>query len=184
MRELLAAVIALAALAGCTKTAEWQEEVPLNTGETVWVTRTVEFERYGDNPLALGWSDLRSREEVLQFDWRGTRYRIQPPRPPLVLFIDPVAGQPALVLPQLWHNCRRPHFEQWQAGPGGWTPRPLSPAAVGLPKNLMRDRPARVEQIRSTYPAALIRELDAPSSRHFRDSVDPDYLPPACAPRR
>ena len=42
-KPLLMALVALAALqlSGCSRTVEWEEEVPLNTGETIWVHRSM-----------------------------------------------------------------------------------------------------------------------------------------------
>ena len=39
--KLILIGLAMTALTACSKTVEWEEEVPLNTGETIVVKRTV-----------------------------------------------------------------------------------------------------------------------------------------------
>ena len=50
---LLSAIL----LGACSKTVQWEEEVPLNTGEVIWVKRTDTFTRRSEpgNPLQMGW---------------------------------------------------------------------------------------------------------------------------------
>ena len=57
----LIAVLALGwVLAGCTRTVHWEEEVLLNTGETIWVKRsgTYTYRSASGNPLDLGISQI------------------------------------------------------------------------------------------------------------------------------
>ena len=50
----LALAIACAVLmTGCSKRVEWREEVPLNTGQTIWVQRSALYERVLTGPLTL-----------------------------------------------------------------------------------------------------------------------------------
>ena len=53
IQRLVLAAFAVLQLAGCSKTVQWEEEVPLNTGETIWVQRTVKYTYRGGagNPL-------------------------------------------------------------------------------------------------------------------------------------
>lgn len=46
-----------ALLSACSKTVQWEEEVPLNTGETIWVKRTVVYSAQGGagNPLDMAY---------------------------------------------------------------------------------------------------------------------------------
>jgi hypothetical protein len=49
-------VVAVFLLSACSKTVTWEEEVPLNTGEVIWVERVDSYERVlVDHGLSLGW---------------------------------------------------------------------------------------------------------------------------------
>jgi hypothetical protein len=55
--QILLVVVGALQLAACSKTVQWEEEVPLNTGEVIWVKRTDTFIRRSEpgNPLQMGW---------------------------------------------------------------------------------------------------------------------------------
>ncbi len=54
--QILLAVVGALQLTACSKTVQWEEEVPLNTGETIWVKRTVVYSLQGEsgNPMDIG----------------------------------------------------------------------------------------------------------------------------------
>jgi hypothetical protein len=41
----LCMLLPLVAITACSKTVQWEEEVPLNTGETIWVKRSDTYVR-------------------------------------------------------------------------------------------------------------------------------------------
>ena len=55
--QILLIVIAATQLAACSKTVQWEEEVPLNTGETIWVEKTLNYTIKGGagNPLDMAY---------------------------------------------------------------------------------------------------------------------------------
>jgi hypothetical protein len=77
LRFLLAAfaVIAVLPLAACSKTVQWGEAVPLNTGETNWVTREVTYSLKGDGDNPLDMAYRSDWIEEITFDWKGKKYR-------------------------------------------------------------------------------------------------------------
>ena len=70
----LAAVLTLQ-LTACAKTVHWEEEVPLNTGETIWVKRMVNYSIQGGagNPFDMAYRP--DWPEVIEFKWNGKTYR-------------------------------------------------------------------------------------------------------------
>ena len=73
----LIAGLCMSLLTACSKTVTWEEEVPLNTGEVIWVERSVDYSIQGDagNPMDLA---LRpGKEQTLAFEWKGMKYRYQ-----------------------------------------------------------------------------------------------------------
>jgi hypothetical protein len=52
---LLSSLLGLLQLTACSKTVQWEEEVPLNTGEVIWVKRevTYKYKGAGGNPLDM-----------------------------------------------------------------------------------------------------------------------------------
>ena len=68
---------AACALSGCSKTVQWEEEVPLNTGETIWVVRTVTYSYQGDagNPLDMAYRP--DDTEIIEFAWDEKAYRYE-----------------------------------------------------------------------------------------------------------
>ena len=78
MKQILRMVLILIAalhLAACSKTVQWEEEVPLNTGDVIWVKRTVtyKFKGSGDNPLDMSYQPDWTEE--IAFEWQGKKYR-------------------------------------------------------------------------------------------------------------
>jgi hypothetical protein len=56
IRNGLLISVAVFLLSSCSKTVKWEEEVPLNTGEVIWVERVDSYERVlVDHGLSLGW---------------------------------------------------------------------------------------------------------------------------------
>jgi hypothetical protein len=73
----LIAGLCMSLLTACSKTVTWEEEVPLNTGEVIWVERSVDYSIQGDagNPMDLAWRPRK--EQTLEFEWKGKRYRYE-----------------------------------------------------------------------------------------------------------
>ena len=74
--QVLLVMIAATQLTACSKTVQWEEEVPLNTGETIWVKRADTYKRESGyaNPLKLVWG-ITNR--AYEFFWHGQKYSYQ-----------------------------------------------------------------------------------------------------------
>ena len=149
LKILLTAGAALQ-ITACSKTVQWEEEVPLNTGETIWVKRSVVYSLQGEggNPMNIGYR--QDYAETLTFDWGGKRYVYKGNADLMVLAISP-QKQPVLVAPaanKRWdwnHNyyCTTPHYVQFVPDMNGreWTwPPEIEPWLYGVPRNLMGQR--------------------------------------------
>ncbi|MGH8858024.1 MAG: hypothetical protein ACREXG_08345, partial [Polaromonas sp.] len=134
-------------LSACSKTVTWEEEVPLNTGEMIWVKRTAVYTKQGGagNPLDVAY---RLAEHKMEFQWAGKEYTFQQGGV-MVLAISPT-GQPVLVGQAdagAWdavHNykCTFPFYVQFVPDVSGktWTwPAHIEPWLYNLPTNLFRD---------------------------------------------
>ena len=148
--RIVVAIAAALGLTACSKTVQWEEEVPLNTGEIIWVKRTVGYSLKGEggNPMNIGYG--RDYTETLSFEWGGKKYVYKGDADLMVLAISP-RNQPVLVAPAAnkgwdWnHNyhCATPHYVQFLPDTSGreWTwPPEIESWLYGLPSNLMRQR--------------------------------------------
>ncbi len=70
------AVLAATQLTACSKTVQWEEEVPLNTGEVIWVKRSDTYEKVSAyaNPLERVWG---IKKRALKFTRHGQNYEFQ-----------------------------------------------------------------------------------------------------------
>ena len=153
-------LVLASALAGCSKTVSWQEEVTLNTGETIWVKRTVGYvlKGGGDNPLDIAYrADWKER---LEFTWREGKYVYQGEALVFVLAISP-RNQPTLVArasDKNWevrnmYQCTKPSYVQMTPGIDGRTwswPPAIESWLYGLPANLMLNR-GKPEEMKKRY---------------------------------
>jgi len=72
-RALAIGALALV-LTACSRTVTWEEEVPLNTGETIWIERTMPWAMRGGlgNPFDIA---LRpTYEQTIRFTYAGRQY--------------------------------------------------------------------------------------------------------------
>lgn len=159
-RILLAVVTALGVLnfAACTRTVHWNEEVLLNTGETIWISKEVRYSIKGQpgNPADLGY--LPDSLETTSFKYGGRSYTYTGDAGIMVLAISPKAVPVLLAHPGDggWHEqndypiCAKPYYVQLVPDSTGqhWAwPSQIEPWTYDLPANLMRqrDHPSRVE---------------------------------------
>lgn len=145
--QLLLAGVAATQLAACSKTVQWEEEVPLNTGEVIVVKRsgTYTYKSRPGNPLDLGYGpDWKS---TIEFTYKGKKYSHTSEASPIVLAISP-AGQPNLVAQANqagWGNknnysCDAPYYVQFRPSENGrkWTwPNKIDTWLYNLPTNLV-----------------------------------------------
>lgn len=187
---LLKMVMTLLLLALATsaqsRTVRWQEEVPLNTGETITVQRELVYTLRGGwaNPMDI--ERRPQRIQTIKFQWSGKQYRYEGDAAIMLLAISP-AGLPVLVAragDYAWHRvhryeCTVPFYVQLVPDPTGqawyWPPS-VEQWLHGLPANLLLSRP-HPSEFKSWYSAedraALDRRITArtPSRR----LVDPKH---------
>lgn len=147
----LGVALGASAMSGCSSQIEWKEEVPLNTGDTIWVTRTARYERVLTGPLALelGWEIM---SESLAFNWKDRSYQFSDVVPPDYLLIDPQARTPVLITSLAhWqfkkrYGCRVPFYVEYRPTGDGWAPQSkIDETFYGMKGNLMRWRPLEPE---------------------------------------
>lgn len=139
-------------ISACSKTVHWEEEVPLNTGETIWVKRyvTYKLQGAGGNPLDIAYRP--DWTETLEFTWQGRKYMHRGQAMIDVLAISPLTKRPVLVAwaaNKDWHfrnnyRCTSPFHVQFMPDSSGqvWTwPSAIEPWLYGLPYNMMRHKP-------------------------------------------
>ena len=147
---LLVLVLLTVLCTGCAKTVKWEEEVLLNTGETIWVSKKVRYSIKGQpgNPLDLGY--LPDQAEVLSFHYRGKSYLYEGNARIQLLAISP-DYTPTLVLrpsSNEWYyensyKCVTPYYAQLIPDSSGqmWTwPDRIEPWIYNLPTNLLLER--------------------------------------------
>jgi hypothetical protein len=146
---LLAALL----FSGCAKTVTWEEEVPLNTGEVIWVKRIVTYKLEGasGNPLDIAYRP--DWKETLEFMWDGKAYSYTGDADIMIIAISPTAKTPVLVARAAlknWDNknsyrCTTPFYVQFLPDEGGrrwnWPPA-IESWLFEMPYNLMYYRPS------------------------------------------
>lgn len=153
-----------------SKTVQWDEEVPLNTGETIWVTRTVTYnlKGAGGNPFDIDY--YPDKTQNIRFTWNGKSYFYEGYADLILLAISP-NRQPVLIAPAAnytwdWNNdyrCASPHYVQFVPDESGrkwnWPPE-IEPWLYGLPTNLM-GRLGRAKEMQARYTAQQRSKEDA-----------------------
>jgi hypothetical protein len=135
--QLLLAVIAATQITACSKTVQWEEEVPLNTGEVIWVKRTDTFVRRSEpgNPLQMGWwPDGRS----YKFSWQGQAYSYDvkgASTGPILMHVY-LEEKTVAMVDSGWPTCSGYGEFRWTSG--GWQLQSSTNSAlIGQPRNLM-----------------------------------------------
>jgi len=178
---------ALALLTGCTRPVTWEEEVPLTTGETIWVKRSGTYSfNYNAGSAHVGYSpDWKS---TIEFTYKNKKYVYAGEAFPMVLAISP-EGEPNLISSAgVWGNqhgypCVTPYYVQFRPDSSGmnWTwPDQIESWLYNLPSNLLVGLPPLKDD------GKLIRPLDRKrlngSILIFSDyqRIDPSKRPENC----
>lgn len=149
-RVMALAAFALA-LSGCSRTVKWEEEVPLNTGETIWIQREMKWAMLGGlgNPFDIA---LRpTRDQLIRFTYAGRSYTYAGRAHIHWIAID-ASKRPVLVAPAAdfgWystHNyyCVVPYYVQLVPDGTGehWTwPERIESWLYNVPANVMTSLP-------------------------------------------
>jgi hypothetical protein len=192
LAKIITLLLAMLLLTACSKTVQWEEEVPLNTGETIWVKRevTYKYKGAGGNPLDMAYRPDWTEE--IAFEWKGKKYRYVGDADLMLLAISPVTQQPVLVSKATnkdWHwqhnfRCTTPFYVQFVPSANGreWSwPPSLEPWLFNIPYNLMAHR-AEVGAMNSRYTAndraAMDKTMVIQSPSDSR--IDPTYKSDSC----
>jgi hypothetical protein len=158
LRGLLAVAFVLQ-LTACSRNMHWEEEVLLNTGETITVYKDVRYSVKGQpgNPADLGY--LPDFMETISFKYGGRSYTYTGVARIMVLAISPQKLPVLLADPisNAWyrHNdyslCAKPLYLQLVPDSSGqqWAwPKQIEPWTYNLPANLLvhRDQPSDVKR--------------------------------------
>ncbi|MDK9712927.1 MAG: hypothetical protein OEL86_02285 [Sulfuritalea sp.] len=185
------AAFAVLHLAGCSKTVQWEEEVPLNTGETIWVKRTVKYTYQGGagNPFDMAYRPERA--EMIDLTWNGKHYRYEGEARVSLLAISP-QKRPVLVArapDSSWdakhgYRCTLPFYVQFVPDDTGqiWTwPSQIDGWLFNLPTNLLRVRHPP-ERMKNRYTAIEVQQENSPGSenRPSQQKIDPAYTGDLC----
>jgi hypothetical protein len=183
----LVAGLCMSLLSACSRTVTWQEEVPLNTGEVIWVERSVTYKLKGagGNPLDMAYRPDWTEE--LAFEWKGKKYRYAGDARLMLLAISPSLQQPVLVANAAnkeWHwqnnyRCTTPFYVQFVPSANGreWSwPPSIEPWLYGMSHNLMAKRHA-LGEMKSRYTASDRMEMDRAMSIQSPSNarIDPGY---------
>lgn len=184
--KLLLIGLTMTALTACSKTVRWEEEVLLNTGETIWVTKEVRYTIKGQpgNPMDMGY--LPDFKEVTSFKYKDRSYTYTGDAQPMVLAISP-RKLPVLLATASGNDwdkrnsfkCTTPYYVQFM--PRGvemewtWLDK-IEPWTYNLPVNLMltRDPPSEVKRRYTIADKAQQPYLRDPQIA-FKQKIDPQY---------
>lgn len=153
LRILLMMLVALQ-LTACSKTVQWEEEVPLITGETIWVKRSDSYVKGGEpgNPLKMTWGiDKRAYE----FSWQGQHYNYQTDAKVSLgaILLYPLVADKTIAIVDGTRDCAKSGYGEFRWVSGRWQlQKNVGPTLIGQPRNLMGfysdegDIPARVDK--------------------------------------
>ena len=180
------------ALSACSKTVQWEEEVPLNTGDVMWVKRevTYKFKGAGGNPLDMGYRPDWTEE--IAFEWKGKKYRYVGDARLMLLAIQPNTQLPVLVAPKGTHNwirsrdfpCVKPYYEQLVVNEDKWEWQlltKLEPWVFNLPRNLMAHR-GEIDKVSVRYFSIDRQKRDSTMTAQspYLAQINPSYQPEIC----
>lgn len=158
--QVLLALAAALQLSACAKTVQWEEEVLLNTGETIWISKEVRYTIKGQpgNPLDLGY--LPDQVETTSFKYGGRDYTYVGEAKIMVLAISQQKLPVLLARPtsndwyrRNYYKCVHPYYVQLMPDLTGrnWTwPDRIEVWTYDLPNNLMLDR-AGPSEVKGRY---------------------------------
>lgn len=183
-------------ISACSKTVHWEEEVPLNTGEVIWVKRSMPWVYKGGFGNPFDMSMLPTREQTIRFNYGGAQYRYTGRAHIHWIAISPSTKQPVLVAPAAdfgWYTdntyyCIVPYYVQLVPDASGkqWTwPEKIEPWLYDLPANVMISFP-RLEENRNERYTAMDRDQRDKAIRSespARSRLDPVYKAGTCISR-
>jgi hypothetical protein len=194
LRMLLIVSLAMQLIA-CSRNVRWEEEVPLNNGETIVVKRTgtYYYESESGNPLKFGYRpDSRA---TIEFTYKGEHYLHTDDARLILLAIAP-DGRPNLVASAdsyewQWkheYHCTTPSYVQFRPDNTGanWTwPDQVEPWLYGQPTNMIIGLPP-LESNGRKFTAADRAQHNASVTAAFHEyrRIEPTFQHQNCMRRR
>ena len=191
LQQLLMLLGMTAMLSACSKTVQWEEEVLLNTGETIWVSKEVRYTIKGQpgNPADMGY--LPDHDEILSFKYGGRSYTYNGDASLLVLAISPLKLPVLLAAAEDggWYRrhtykCVNPYYVQFVPDASGkqWSwPDRIELWTYNLPTNLLvhRDHPSDVKKRYTMADKAMQGFWRDPRTMYFQ-KIDPLFISDTC----
>lgn len=179
--KILLIGLSMTALTACSRTVEWEEEVPLNTGETIIVKRAVPWALQGGagNPLNIGMRPNVS-QQVLQFTYKEKNYSYSGGAAIgwIVISKDGIPNLVATPADWAWasknsYYCTVPFYVQFKpAADETWTwPNKIEPWLFDIAYNLMAKIPKLNEERKKRYTALDRKERDRTFTIQSPDSI-------------
>lgn len=133
---ILIGVFLATQLSACTKTVRWEEEVPLNTGEVILVSRKDFFVQRSEpgNPFKMGWW---IKKRSYRFHWQGKdySYTTRHANGPIILYVY-IKEKTVSIIDDGWPKCSGYAEFRWTGGE--WKiQKDINRAIIGRPVNIM-----------------------------------------------
>jgi hypothetical protein len=167
--RILLAIVCSLQLTACAKTVQWEEEVPINAEETIWVKRTDTYVKGGEpgNPLKWTWGlDKRA----YAFSWRGQAYTYEVKTKsggPLLLHVF-AADKSVAVVDSTWPTCAG--YGEFRWANGAWRLQEnVSKSLIGQRRNLMAFYSADAGDIPARVDKAFRQQADTAPNRGRKD---------------
>lgn len=196
--NLLLALSCVSSLGACSRTIAWEEEVPLNTGEMIWVKRSTKWEYLGGhgNPFDIA---LRPNgEQTIRFEYGGTNFTFTGPLRVGWIAISPERTPTLIAVPshggwnyefETTYYCVVPYYVQFKPDNTGskWIwPEKIEEWLYGLPANVMMNNPKFNESVKDRYLIDDRRQRDAVylHENPHAAKIDPAYDGDGQCPKR
>lgn len=182
---VISPLVASLSLCGCGRKLEiqWEEEVPINESETVWVSRTDQFNSGGEpgNPFQQAWF-LHNRSYI--FEWRGQKYEYSADvQSSPGIFLIHGDGKTSLVTVVDYNTkCKKAGFAQYNLKNEKWAPqRNINSDLLGASRNLMEYYSTRGNiPKRLSLQAKEGLHLSSPRKRQSLNVLSSDSLAENC----
>ena len=189
LQRIALVVGATVMLSACSKTVQWEEEVPLNTGEVIWVKRSMPWVYKGGMGNPFDMAMRPTGEQTIQFKYGNTDYiftgrvqigwlAISPDKEPALIGVPASYGWNYQF--ESAYYCVVPYYVQFSPDRTGkiWTwPPEIEPWLYRLPANMLMSVPRLDEGPERRYTANDRDQRDQiyRSERTYARAIHPLY---------
>lgn len=189
LAKIITLLLTMLLLSACSRTVQWEEEEPLNTGETIWVQRSMPWIYKGGfgNPFDMAMRP--TGEQTIRFKYGGKEYSftgqvlvnwiaISPDRNPVLVAIPGAYGWNYLY--ESAYYCVTPYYVQFVPDKAGtkwtWTEK-IESWLYNLPANVMVNMPRLDERRERRYAIKDRNQRDSTYRLQspYGSQVDPQY---------